>query len=293
MNDKKNEEGVEAKASPALNVTELTIIAPTISTEPSRPTPAYTVTIREKGIAELFATQVTSLTRPDLGPRLAFFCDGSWKTGSSLAGAGISYYKRCLDDGRQRVEAAYAAENYFDSLQAEFLGAATALRIALDEATTVRSATMTYPTIYLFTDSVSVLEWLKTFITERKPRGGKTDVEKHAKLLSLASKELARLLCLFANKNIPLEFHWVKGHSGVQGNRRADRLAGLARKWAESQEELRLLKKSDIAVKVSISVLQSRPHNTPAKSKRKRKAEEMSGGAGVEGENPPPKKKQL
>ena len=76
--------------------------------------------------------------------------------------------------------------------------------------------------IKLYTDSEyvrrGITEWLKSW----KARGWKTDDRKPVK-----NQDLWERLDAIASRH-EIEWHWVKGHSGVPGNERVDRLANAA-----------------------------------------------------------------
>ena len=76
--------------------------------------------------------------------------------------------------------------------------------------------------IKLYTDSEyvrrGITEWLKSW----KARGWKTADRK-----SVKNQDLWERLDAIASRH-DIEWHWVKGHSGVPGNERVDRLANAA-----------------------------------------------------------------
>ena len=76
--------------------------------------------------------------------------------------------------------------------------------------------------INLYTDSEyvrrGITEWLKSW----KARGWKTADRKPVK-----NQDLWERLDAIASRH-EIEWHWVKGHSGVPGNERVDRLANAA-----------------------------------------------------------------
>lgn len=76
--------------------------------------------------------------------------------------------------------------------------------------------------IKLYTDSEyvrrGITEWLKSW----KARGWKTADRKPVK-----NQDLWERLDAIASRH-DIEWHWVKGHSGVPGNERVDRLANAA-----------------------------------------------------------------
>ena len=76
--------------------------------------------------------------------------------------------------------------------------------------------------VKLYTDSEyvrrGITEWLKSW----KARGWKTSDKKPVK-----NQDLWERLDVVAAQH-QIEWHWVKGHSGVPGNERVDRLANAA-----------------------------------------------------------------
>lgn len=75
--------------------------------------------------------------------------------------------------------------------------------------------------ITLWTDSVYVLKGITEWIIGWKKRGWKNSAKKAVKNVDLW-QELDAL-----NSQYDVTWKWVKGHSGVEGNERADELAGL------------------------------------------------------------------
>ncbi len=76
--------------------------------------------------------------------------------------------------------------------------------------------------IDLFTDSKYVMSGINEWIINWKSRGWKTANKKTVKNVDLW-KKLDQL-----NNEHSVVWHWVKGHSGDEGNEMADRLANEA-----------------------------------------------------------------
>ena len=74
----------------------------------------------------------------------------------------------------------------------------------------------------VFTDSQYVIKGIKEWVASWKKRGWKTADKKPVKNQDLWEQ----LDALAANHD--LEWHWVRGHSGVEGNEHVDRLANEA-----------------------------------------------------------------
>jgi ribonuclease HI len=74
----------------------------------------------------------------------------------------------------------------------------------------------------IYTDSKYVMDGLNQWMPAWKKRGWKTADKKPVK-----NQDLWQTLDE-ANARRTVRWHWVKGHSGHDGNERADRLANLA-----------------------------------------------------------------
>ena len=76
--------------------------------------------------------------------------------------------------------------------------------------------------VKLYTDSKYVLDGITTWIAAWKKRGWKTANKKPVKNIELWQRLDA------ATDNHDINWIWVKGHSGDEGNERADELANMA-----------------------------------------------------------------
>lgn len=76
--------------------------------------------------------------------------------------------------------------------------------------------------VRLYTDSEYVRRGITEWVAAWKARGWRTADRKPVKNQDLW-EQLAALAALQ-----PIEWHWVRGHSGVPGNERVDRLANAA-----------------------------------------------------------------
>jgi len=76
--------------------------------------------------------------------------------------------------------------------------------------------------VELHTDSVYVMKGISEWLAHWKARGWKTAAKKPVKNVDLWQRLDA------AASRHRVEWHWVKGHSGVPENERADELARLA-----------------------------------------------------------------
>ncbi len=83
--------------------------------------------------------------------------------------------------------------------------------------------------ITLWTDSTYVLKGITEWIHGWKKRGWKNSAKKAVKNVDLW-KELDEI-----NSKFTVEWKWVKGHAGVDGNERADELARMGVEEIKSQ----------------------------------------------------------
>jgi ribonuclease HI len=74
----------------------------------------------------------------------------------------------------------------------------------------------------IYTDSKYVIQGITEWVKNWKSRGWKTADKKPVK-----NQDLWETLDALA-KTHQLEWHWVKGHSGIEGNERVDELANRA-----------------------------------------------------------------
>jgi ribonuclease HI len=83
--------------------------------------------------------------------------------------------------------------------------------------------TLTRPCkVILYTDSKYVLDGVTRWMTDWKKRGWKTAAKKPVKNVELWQRLDA------ATDNHEIDWNWVKGHSGDEGNEKADALANQA-----------------------------------------------------------------
>lgn len=76
--------------------------------------------------------------------------------------------------------------------------------------------------VTLYTDSQYVRTGITEWLTQWKARGWRTADRKPVKNVDLWQALEGEL------QRHTIEWHWVKGHAGVPGNERADRLANMA-----------------------------------------------------------------
>ncbi|MDO9457828.1 ribonuclease HI [Nocardioides sp.] len=74
-------------------------------------------------------------------------------------------------------------------------------------------------TVQLFTDSVYVRSGITQWVIGWQKNGWRTSAKQPVKNVDLWQRLVA------ASAEHDVEWHWVKGHAGIEGNERADRLA--------------------------------------------------------------------
>ncbi|RYP64495.1 hypothetical protein DL769_006633 [Monosporascus sp. CRB-8-3] len=168
-------------------------------------------------------------------PRLVFYTDGSGGSrvrGGYVTGAAVAY-KRCLDIPTEWVHAAFAIFGNSNSTDAELVAVGAALNIARCEAEKFRQESpdscVTYPTVFIITDSQEALSWISQYVNGQATRERAVRRLYHAAFTQLLDP-LARLESL----GVKVEFHWTKGHANVEGNEIADNLAGNAVSWMKN-----------------------------------------------------------
>ncbi|RYP20113.1 hypothetical protein DL767_009530 [Monosporascus sp. MG133] len=125
-------------------------------------------------------------------------------------------------DSPSWVDFAYGVFGSDDSSVAELIAVNCAISTILKEKKK-RGKAQVLPQSFIFTDSKHVL-WQIGSLLEAKSNPSN-------RLWNPAIKTLARNLSRLATRGISVEFRWVKGHAGVRGNTRADRLAALGVRW--------------------------------------------------------------
>lgn len=87
--------------------------------------------------------------------------------------------------------------------------------------------------VQLYTDSVYVRSGITQWVTNWQRNGWRTSAKQPVKNVDLWQ----RLVAACAEHDV--EWHWVKGHAGIEGNERADRLAsrGLREAVAAAAEQ--------------------------------------------------------
>lgn len=190
----------------------------------------FKVVVQDRVHALFFANEIIELRHSSLaavGPRIIFFADGSYR--KNMAGVGVSY-KRCLAETTGWIDASAGIFGVADSTDAEMIAVGMALNIARCEVQNVRHTAgpqSAYPTIFIITDSQSALQWVGQCVQGKIFTKDGTAQRHHHPAFTQVLDPLVRLESL----GVKVEFHWTKGHKKVDGNVRADGLAGRAAKW--------------------------------------------------------------
>lgn len=168
-------------------------------------------------------------------PRLVFWTDGSAKDHSaqfSAFGSAITY-KRPYGNDQQWVDFAYKIFGAGRVLNTELFAIAMALRIASQEAQLYPDGSASLqepgategeevlPKVYILTDWAEGLTWIKRSIA-----GAPVKNEISAAIMQIIQQALDSL----GHVGVLVRLCWVPGHVGLDGNTRADLLAGAARK---------------------------------------------------------------
>ncbi|RYP70474.1 hypothetical protein DL771_005411 [Monosporascus sp. 5C6A] len=192
------------------------------------------VVINDRIEAKKFADEAMDEDTTHLGPRLVFFTDGSLTHRGNVGGAGITY-KRCIGGISKWIDESFAIVGAESSYQAELIAVDSAVSIALHEMEVIgrcafESSDEKQPAmrIFIITDSQSVLLSIRKHINGdcANAEGPGPAIYHHP-----AFGKLANRLGSLARFKVNIEFHWTKGHSGVEGNGRADTLARSAVSW--------------------------------------------------------------
>ncbi|KAI0452460.1 hypothetical protein F5B21DRAFT_483634 [Xylaria acuta] len=161
-------------------------------------------------------------------PRIVLFSDAS-KTNSAI-GAGVTY-KLLLGGNNEWVDDSYGLLDKVSTNGAEITGIYCALRVSYDEALRyIRTAEeqgfrVVAPSIMVFTDSIASLDRIYHHRFGGRP--------KNEIIPSQLEHEMFRPLELLEQLGCRVEINWVPGHSGVEGNYRAHRLASLATQYVK------------------------------------------------------------
>lgn len=139
---------------------------------------------------------------------ITIYTDGSCKEFNGVKHSGWGFYG-VNDEIKFEIEAYGPAGKNVSHNVAELEAAVNALRFAIDND---------YTTINLLLDSEYVIQCMNRIdIVEESGYDNVKNAEYRKKLALLKNEILS--------KNITVEFNWNKGHSGIEGNEKADRLA--------------------------------------------------------------------
>jgi ribonuclease HI len=137
---------------------------------------------------------------------LEIYADGACRGNPGPGG-----WAALLISGDHRKEIS-GSERLTTNNRMELLAAISALETLKKPRTTAR----------IYTDSQYVIKGISEWVASWKQRGWKTADKKPVK-----NQDLWERLDALAEQH-DLEWHWVRGHSGVEGNERVDRLANEA-----------------------------------------------------------------
>ena len=128
--------------------------------------------------------------------------------GACRGNPGPGGWAALLISGDHRKEIS-GSEKLTTNNRMELLAAISAIEALKNPGTTAR----------IYTDSQYVIKGVSEWVANWKRRGWKTADKKPVK-----NQDLWERLDALAGQH-ELEWHWVKGHSGVEGNERVDQLA--------------------------------------------------------------------
>jgi ribonuclease HI len=131
--------------------------------------------------------------------------------GACRGNPGPGGWAALLISGEHRKELS-GSEEHTTNNRMELLAAIRALEALKNPGTTAR----------VYTDSQYVIKGMSEWVAGWKQRGWKTADKKPVK-----NQDLWERLDALAEQH-DLEWHWVRGHSGVEGNERVDQLANEA-----------------------------------------------------------------
>ncbi|MBD1859286.1 MULTISPECIES: VapE domain-containing protein [Leptolyngbya] len=163
---------------------------------------------------------LSSLVQKSVTTIEAIYCDGSG-TREMICGCGVAIY---FSDGTIR-ELGFCTKDLATNQIAELQAAIAAVKLAIDFG-------VTYP-IKIYSDSEYVINSVTKWGAKYKQNGWKTSEGK-----PVANRALIEELHTLASSVPLLQWEWVKGHSGIEGNDRADRIAGECRKGRKSIDRI-------------------------------------------------------
>ncbi|ETS74993.1 hypothetical protein PFICI_13477 [Pestalotiopsis fici W106-1] len=161
--------------------------------------------------------------------RLVFYTDMAAISGSgndpSIAGAGVTYKRILGDDVSDWIDSSYGIVGTNRPDKSELYAVGLALEIAATEVEEICKDSPPTP-IMVMTDSHAAMYYIHDYIWK-------------GTIPSMFSRDTFDRLMLPITRmqelNVPLDFHWVPSHTSVEGNCRADALAGAASQWTLSR----------------------------------------------------------
>jgi ribonuclease HI len=137
---------------------------------------------------------------------IEIYTDGACRGNPGPGGWGV-----LLISGEHRKELA-GSEAHTTNNRMELMGAIRGIEALKKQGTVAR----------VYTDSQYVIKGISEWVAGWKQRGWKTADKKPVK-----NQDLWERLDALAEQH-EIEWHWVRGHSGVEGNERVDQLANEA-----------------------------------------------------------------
>jgi ribonuclease HI len=134
-----------------------------------------------------------------------------YKDGACRGNPGPGGWAALLISGERRKEIS-GSEAHTTNNRMELLAAIRGVEALKNPGTTAR----------IYTDSQYVIKGISEWVASWKRRGWKTADKKPVK-----NQDLWERLDQLAEQH-EIEWHWVRGHSGVEGNERVDQLANEA-----------------------------------------------------------------
>lgn len=162
-----------------------------------------------------------------LGPRMVIFTDGGAKLEECnqevILSSAVTYKEYTGSTFTPWKDMTYTTTvAKANSCLAEHLAVNEALSVVLKEKRK-RRGLGTFPKVFIFTDSRHTIHTIYDFLEAK---------EKSCNNLGEpAYKSLARSLAILTNLRISVHVIWVRGHSGIKGNERADTLSTHALTW--------------------------------------------------------------
>lgn len=251
-----------------------------------------------KKFSSNFANKVADPGELAIGPRIVFFTDGSVHENYCEGGGGITF-KRLPSISPQWTDFGVAIRGITRSEEAELVAIDHALQLTLSDehgAQATSNLGGALP-VYIFTDSLGSLSKLRNYLAaEPDSTDRKTQQYMHPAFINFI-ENLDRAV----TKGADLRFCWVKAHMNVEGNERADTLAGTASKWFRGRHWPEEVNKPYAAFPIPVAEMNAEPglvqnlifhtarYSRPPVStqstlgKRKRESDEVhSEGEGVE-----------